>query len=108
MASHTNNGSRDKVVVNVNASLVGVEGFLCDMDMDTLGMDYPNMSVATKELVAMTRELKTNLFQMQVKVKEGEANLTHFEDIELRVEKGQTISVSQISRSIGSAAIEEA
>eukprot|EP00957_Ditylum_brightwellii_P054961 4165433-Ditylum_brightwellii.AAC.1 len=61
MASHTNNDSRDKVVENVNARLMGVEGFLGDMDMNTLGMDYPNMSVATKELVAMARELKNNL-----------------------------------------------
>eukprot|EP00957_Ditylum_brightwellii_P115510 8810563-Ditylum_brightwellii.AAC.2 len=50
------------------------------------------MSVATKELVAMARELKTNLVQMQGKLKEGEAKLTHFEGIKLRVEKGHTIS----------------
>eukprot|EP00957_Ditylum_brightwellii_P095530 7276768-Ditylum_brightwellii.AAC.1 len=55
MASPTNNCSRGKAVENVNACLMGVEGFLGDIDINTLGMDCLNISVATKELVAMAR-----------------------------------------------------
>eukprot|EP00957_Ditylum_brightwellii_P198887 15159294-Ditylum_brightwellii.AAC.1 len=84
MSTYQSNEKRDKVIDTINDCLLWVEGYLGGEGKYILGADYPNITIATKELIGSGWEVLLKLGNLKLVCKPTDDSLTDLVDRKLR------------------------